>query len=178
MINKKIPTIMYIVILVMGVLSGIISAVAFGSFAFFELFYFICIALGIVALISSKTKNHIAMSILLVSFGLSVNMLIWAIEIQIGISQVLNVVLSALCFISALFFIHTYYNIKKVKAISIICSAIWAIVIIALAVYNLCVSIIAANGALLNTCYIIQNLSLISTIMIPIYEILCIKSNI
>ncbi len=175
MLNKKNPTIMYIVILVMGVLSGVISAVAFGSFAFFELFYFICIALGIVALVSSKMKNHIPMSILLVSFGLSVNMLIWAIDIQTGISRLLNIVLSALCFISALLFVHAYGNVKKVKVVSTICSAIWVIVIIALAIYNLCVSITAANGVFLNTCYIIQNLSLISTIMIPIYELFCIK---
>ncbi len=176
--NKTMPyVIMFAVVGVMAIASAIISTVAYDSFAYFEVFYFVCIAASIVMLLTwGRAKYHFAASIAIITLGFLVNSLIWSLYTD-GTAEVLNLILTVLILGSAAAFVHAYLNANNLKRISLICSALTAIMIVVVAIYNLATKVSGDNDALWNACFIIQNLSLMSTILIPFSQYLFLKNR-
>ncbi len=165
-------TIMVVIIGLFAIASAVISAIAF-EFVDFEIFYFVCIALSIVAMISStRIRGHVVAGILLYNLGFLVNCLFWSMygygdDIT---GQVLNSILTGLVFLAGLAFTHGVLNAKYGKGLSMFCSMVLSVFTLVVVIYNLATKL---NGgdALYTACIIIQNLSLFSTMLLPAMHI-------
>ncbi len=170
--------IMFMIMTAFGIASSTVSTLAYGSFAFFEVFYFACLTFGVVLIFTStKIKGHMFAGILLVNLGFFVNSFLWTVEMKSGFAQILNIIQTALIFVAALTFIHAQFGQKKAKTLSMSCSLLLAIVISAVAVYGFITGPANASGDLMKGCIVVQNLSLLSTLILPIIHVLQNKSN-
>ncbi len=150
---------------VFGLLSNILSTVAYRSFAYFELFYFLCLALGIFLLLSRRQEHFIG-GILLVTLGYFVNCFFWSVRMASGFAQILNFLLTALILLSGIFLLHAYLGNARAKRIAPILSLLLSLLILFVAIYNLATGLSSANTPFLNVCVVFQNLSLLSTALL------------
>ncbi len=153
----------------MALASTIISSIVYDSFAYFEVFYLLCLALSMCVLfMAKKIKGHIVASIILFNLGFFVNCFIWSIMLVEGTGFALNMVLTVLIFISGLVFTHAYFNAMNARKISFLTSIVLAIMIIVVAVFNVVTKLSDELSTELIVTIIIQNLSLLSTLALPL----------
>ncbi len=174
--NKTQIFIGFMVMLAMAIACSVISAVTFGAFAYFELFYLLCLAAGGVLLLTAeKAEHHLLAGFTLVSVGLFVNMLLWGIDVKSGLSGWLNLVAASLTLLCAILLLHGSANLSKAKTALTVASSLHILLIVVLAIYNLADGLAGTNSTLLNACYIVQNASLLSTVVLPLFQIRQIK---
>src|SRR5574344_514380 len=99
-----ISSILFALMLILGVTSSIVSYVESGVFGSFEILYFVCLLLGAgMILYAKRIEMHSLASIIIVAIGLGINTFIWGINAK-GYSLVLNVVIGVLCLLSIVYF--------------------------------------------------------------------------
>ena len=166
------------IMIAFGVASTVISSIAFSSFYAFEILYFIFLVMGFGLLFTEiKIKGHKSASIMIFTLGFFINTFIWTIGMVDTVGLILNIILTALLFGSGVMFIHAKMCQKDLFKFALILVSVVALCIVATAVYNLAISLSSDNTPLINTTYIIQNLSLLSTIIVPVAQILDLKES-
>ncbi len=177
--NKPLTYIVLIgIVETMALTSTIISSIVYENFLYFEVFYLLCLALSMCTLfMAKKIQGHIVASIILLNLGFFVNSFIWSILMAEGTGFALNMVLSALIFISGLAFNHAYFNADGARKISFLCSAVLAIMIAVVAIFNITTKISAGDSAEYIATIIIQNVSLLSTLVLPSMQAMFLKPD-
>lgn len=172
-----ISSILFGLMLILGVASSVISYVDSGVFGSFEILYFVCLILGAgMVLYAKRIEMHALASILIVSIGLGVNTFVWGLNSQ-GYSLVLNVIIGCLSLLSIVYFAHSYFKVLKLQKFMWIFSMVFALVIVSLAIVKLATFDYQEASQIAIFANVISCVSLLSTIGLPIAEYLIIRER-
>ncbi len=153
---------------VISVASTVVVSVAYGGFASFELFYYICIALALTVLfVLPKFDWHIPAGILLFTLGFLVNSFFWSYQMPDLTAQILNFVLTADIFIAGASFIHAILGARNGKKVATFCALMLSLMIFVVAVYNLVTKINATLKPIQIAAVVVQNIALLATMLLP-----------
>src|SRR5574344_1373292 len=127
--------------LVLGVTNNVVGSILNSSTSYFEIFYFVCLAIGEALIIWSKrVPFHSLASIVIVGAGFGFNTLLWGIAgLSTGYSYngLLNVLIAVMIFLSIIYFCHSYFKVFNLQKYIIAPTLILMILILILGIYVL-----------------------------------------
>lgn len=173
----------FFVMFALGLTNSIISYFANGTFAYFEIFYFVCVlAAGFLMLSVNRVKMHELAAIIIASVGLIANTLVWSstgYDSNPG-SAALNGVMVAVVFLGLVYFLHSYFKVFSLQKFIWISCSVFGLFLIGMATYAFVSSLILGKGTLSGASLalvITSALSLISCLGIPLAEYLVITKK-
>lgn len=163
---------------VFGLLYVIMESIRLEQFIYSQSFYLFTMIVGLIMLFCAKNnKMHRYAGLLVFTLGFLVNCFNYSLVNHGSVGSILNYVLTLVLFITCVSFVHGCSHNKGVRPLVYVMASLLIVLIAAVAIYALVNQNYKWMDDMNIACFVISQLSLLSTITIPVCMIISLNQN-